>query len=99
MQIYTDEVYVRIGALTPYRNILKGWIQSFEWRENKKPVLMYLGFPADCEVERDQYCMFNATDSVFVKLCIIMLSADDEDLNWGALICPDKPNQWLRIEL
>jgi len=99
MQIYSDDVYVRIGALTPYKDILKGWIQNFEWRENKKPVIAYLGFPADCEIERDQYCVFNTTDDVFVKLCIIMLSADDEDLNLGALICPDKRLQWHRVEL
>ena len=100
MQIYDSPVYIQRGELSSYHEILRGWAKNFEWREHKKPVLAYVGFPNDCGVEYDEYCMFNGGDSgACFTLIIIMLSVDDEDLNWGAVISPEKKPQWYKVVL
>ena len=100
MQIYDDGIYVRQGELTSYQEILRGWAQNFEWREHKRPMFAYVGFPGDCGVEHDDYCIFNNGDSgTSFTLMIIMLSVDDDDLNWGALICPERRHRWHKVAL
>ena len=100
MQIYNDDMYVCSYSLVNFRKEwFSCWSRRFQRAENVRPYMAYMGMERVDGIEHDDVCVYNYDKGAMVRTIVIMMSVDDPQWDWQALINHTDRFDWIKVML